>query len=205
MAIVHPAVPEMPPPASTTVPRGFALMVGRMSAEERYKGHDEVIAAWPAVKAAYPAACLVIAGDGTDRRRLEQKVTDAGLAADIQFVGRVSDEELGALYGAARFFVMPSRDEGFGLVYLEAMQLGVPCVASPGAASEIIDDGDDGLLVPAGDVTAIAAACVRMFTDAALCRRLGDAAAASIARRFAFSRFATELRAAIEGREAAAC
>jgi phosphatidyl-myo-inositol dimannoside synthase len=205
IAIVHPAVPEMPPPEPTAIPPGFALMVGRMSAEERYKGHDEMIAAWPAVRASWPDARLVIAGDGNDRRRLEQTASAAGVADAIRFVGLVPDAELAAMYGAARFLVMPSRDEGFGLVYLEAMRLGVPCIASPGAAGEIIDDGRDGLLVAPGDVTAIAAACVRLFTDAALCRRLGEAAAASVARRFTFSRFATELRAAIDGREAAAC
>src|SRR5262249_37731926 len=73
---------------------GFALIVGRMAANERYKGHDALIDVWPSVCERAPAARLVIAGDGDDRKRLESRVADAGLSSAIRFAGRVPDDDL---------------------------------------------------------------------------------------------------------------
>ena len=101
-----------------------ALIVARMSADERYKGHDELLDVWPALLARKPDARLVVAGDGTDRPRLESRAASLGLSHAVTFVGRVGDDELAALYEQCRFLVMPSRDEGFGLVFLEAMRAG---------------------------------------------------------------------------------
>jgi len=73
--------------------------------------------------------------------------------------------------------VMPSTDEGLGLVYLEAMRASTPCIAARGAAEEIITDGCDGLIVDADDRDALVAAVVRLFVDREGRRRLGIAAA----------------------------
>jgi glycosyltransferase involved in cell wall biosynthesis len=88
---------------------------------------------------------------------------------------------------AADLFVLPSRREGLPVALLEAMSCGLPCVASrlPGSTDTIIDDGDNGLLVPPGDVEALAAAMAAVLQDAGLAARLGAAARATIARRFA--------------------
>src|SRR5438552_3863168 len=93
---------------------GFALIVGRMASSERYKGHDLLIDIWPRLLAEIPDARLVVAGAGDDLPRLEAKA--APLGAAIRFEGRVTDTGLGALYRDCAFFVMPSSEEGFGLV-----------------------------------------------------------------------------------------
>src|SRR5262249_54088385 len=116
----------------------FALIVGRMMAEERYKGHDLLIDIWPSVVAAVPGAGLVVVGDGDDRARLHARA--ASLGDRVSFTGHVSDGALARLYRDCAFFVMPSRDEGFGLVFLEAMQAGKACIGAMGAAAEVISD-----------------------------------------------------------------
>jgi phosphatidylinositol alpha-1,6-mannosyltransferase len=203
--VCYPSVPPAEPPRESGLQPGFALMVGRMSAEERYKGHDAVLEAWPVVRAACAGARLVIVGDGDDRDRLQAGTAAAGLSAAVEFLGRVDAARLQGLYRDARFFVMPSRNEGFGLVYLEAMRAGLPCVASPGSAAEILEDGREGLMVAADDVKAIAAACTRLFTDRDLCARLGSAARDRVAERFEFARFRSRLRSVLPLEEPSPC
>jgi phosphatidyl-myo-inositol dimannoside synthase len=172
---VSPATASTIPSAET----GFALIVGRMAAAERYKGHDALIDAWPWVLEAVPHARLIVAGDGDDRTRLANRVAEKNLTHAITFVGRVPDAELQGLFQACAAFVMPSRGEGFGLVYLEAMRAGKPCIALR-AAGEIIDGGVTGLLLDDTEPQTLAAAVTRLLSDDALCRRLGVAAAAKV-------------------------
>ena len=128
-----------------------ALIVARMSAAERYKGHDALLDLWPGVLARRPDARLVVAGDGDDRPRLESRARSLGLSHAVSFAGRVSDARLNELYDECRFLVMPSRDEGFGLVFLEAMRAGKPCIGARGAAEEIIEHNVTGLIVDPGN------------------------------------------------------
>lgn len=196
--ICHPAVPALPAPAGPPdADPGFALMVGRLSAAERYKGHDAVLEAWPGVRAVHPGARLVVAGDGDDRTRLEQKARDLGLAGAVVFLGRVDPDALARLYRDAAVFVLPSRDEGFGLVYLEAMRAGLACIGCPGAAAEILAHDRTGVLVPYGDVVAVRDACARLLLDVDRRRRLGAAAAAVVAERFQPAHFRACVRAAL--------
>src|ERR1043166_5397930 len=90
----------------------YALIVGRMMVDERYKGHDLLLEIWPRVQQAVPDAQLVIVGDGDDRTRLTGKTATLGLSQSVIFTGRIADDDLGALYRDAAMFVMPSRDEG---------------------------------------------------------------------------------------------
>src|SRR3954470_1151233 len=124
---------------------GYVLIVGRMAASERYKGHEQLFA----TSAQGPGPRLVVAGDGDDRPRLERRAADLGLAPErVVFTGFVSEATLAELYRRGAVFAMPSRGEGFGLVYLEAMRAGKPCLAArDGAAAEIVVDGETGLLV----------------------------------------------------------
>jgi glycosyltransferase involved in cell wall biosynthesis len=116
-----------------------------------------------------------VAGDGTDRRRLERRAASLGLSHAVTFVGRVGEDELAALYEQCRFLVMPSRDEGFGLVFLEAMRSGKACVGANGAAEEIIRHGVTGLIVEPGERDDLAAAVFTLFDEPGTCRRFGDA------------------------------
>ncbi len=106
------------------------LTLGRMDASERAKGFDEVIEAMPSLLEDFPTLCYCAAGDGTDRARLEAKAKLLGVSENVVFPGYVAEEEKLDYYRLADLFVMPSRLEGFGYVFLEALAAGVPVVAS---------------------------------------------------------------------------
>jgi phosphatidyl-myo-inositol dimannoside synthase len=177
---------------------GYALIVGRMNADERFKGHDELLESWAAVRGAVPGARLVVVGGGDDGDRLRRKAVRLGLEHAVRFTGLVSDATLAALRRRAAFFVMPSRNEGFGLVYLEAMRDSLACIGCSGdAAAEIIVDGQTGLLVPPGSREALSAAVARLFLETDLTRRLGDAGRLRAERDYTLHRFQTRVATAL--------
>ena len=198
IVVCHPAAPDTGNTAASPLAPGFALMVGRMSREERYKGHDEVLDAWPRVLASHPDARLAMVGDGDDRLRLQQKAHALGLDGSVSFPGHLSRAALNGAYADAAFFVMPSRDEGFGFVYLEAMRAGKACIACEGAAAEILEHRRSGELVRFGSVDDITAACLRLFSNAAIRAQLGGAAAESVRERFLMEHFVQRFRRALE-------
>jgi phosphatidylinositol alpha-1,6-mannosyltransferase len=184
-----PAV-AVPPPLD-----GYALIVGRLAASERYKGHDALINAWPGVRARVPDARLVVVGDGDDRGRLESLARKRGVGDHVVFAGRVPAAELAGWYEHAAFFAMPSTGEGFGLVYVEAMRAGKVCLAARGAAEEILEDGVTGVFVDPGARDAVADAVVRLFSDRDGRDRMGRAAASRVASAFEERHFAARLLA----------
>ena len=109
------------------------LIVGRLSAEQRHKGHDRLIEAMPAIIRRVPDAQLVIVGDGNDRERLQNKAMASEVGGNIVFTGRVGEQALHALYERCAVFAMPSTGDGFGFVYLEAMAHHKPCVGQRGS------------------------------------------------------------------------
>jgi phosphatidyl-myo-inositol dimannoside synthase len=128
--------------------KSVIMTLGRLNAEERYKGFDEVIDVLPHLTKKFPDLAYMIAGDGTDRDRLRRKADAAGLNGRVVFTGHVPEEEKADHYRLADAYVMPGRGEGFGIVYLEAMACGVPVVASAADASrEAVRDGQLGLVV----------------------------------------------------------
>jgi phosphatidylinositol alpha-1,6-mannosyltransferase len=197
LTVCHLGVTAAMTPGPELVRPGYVLIVGRMAAEERYKGHDQLIDAWPAVLERFASARLVVAGDGDDRARLESRVTRMGLADAIRFVGQVTDTELHALYRDAAFLALPSRGEGFGIVLLEAMRAGRACLAGRGAAEEIVTDGVTGAIVDPLDPAALRAALFRLLGEAAVCARLGAAGALRFAERFTAPQFRARLRAGL--------
>jgi len=104
--------------------------LGRMDASERAKGFDEVLEILPSLLEDYPTLTYCLAGDGTDRARLEEKAAKLGVKENTVFTGYVPEEQKLDLYRLTDLFVMPSRLEGFGYVFLEALACGVPVVAS---------------------------------------------------------------------------
>jgi phosphatidylinositol alpha-1,6-mannosyltransferase len=180
VTVCAPGIGPAPAIPAGTTDGGFALIVGRLSSDERYKGHDALIDVWPAVRAAVPAAQLVVVGDGDDRSRLEALAASRGLSEVISFMGRVDDNALASLYARSAFFVMPSPREGFGLVYLEAMRAGKPCVAVHGSADEIIRHGTDGLIVDRDSPAQLAAALVQLYSDGDGRKRMGASARARV-------------------------
>lgn len=197
IVVCHPAAPDAGQSAAGLVPPGFALTVGRMSRDERYKGHDSLLEAWPRVLANHAAAQLVIVGDGDDLPRLQEKARGLGLDGAVTFLGHVERSRLNGLYADAAFFVMPSRDEGFGFVYLEAMQAGTPCLACDGSASELFDHRRAGEIVSFGNVDEIASTCIRLFANPADCTQRGRTASEIVQQRFLPAHFVTRFREAL--------
>jgi len=193
ISVCHLAVGDAFVAQASGEPGPFALIVGRLAAEERYKGHDLLIEIWPRIVAQCPEARLVVAGNGDDRLRLERAA--AGLGSAARFAGRVTHAELTALYRDCAFFIMPSSDEGFGLVFLEAMRAGKACIGASGAAAELIEDGVTGFVVDLDDAEQVLKTVIRLFQDPELAARLGRAGAERWALDFTEEAFARRLRA----------
>jgi phosphatidylinositol alpha-1,6-mannosyltransferase len=194
--VCHPGVPPRPRVTAGSFEGRYALIVGRMDSSERYKGHDTLIELWPAVQRTIPDAQLLVVGDGDDARRLRQKA--AHTCDAIRFLGRVDEPTLASLYRDATFFVMPSSDEGFGLVFLEAMRASTPCIAAFGAAEEFIRDGHNGLIVDPDDDDEVLAAIELLFADRQQRMRMGAAAAQLVNTQFDEAALQRRVYAALE-------
>lgn len=140
------------------------LAVSRLSHADRYKGIDHLIEAMPIVREKIPNAVLRIVGRGDDLPRLQALAAQKSLVGAVQFAGYIGDAELADEFSRCRVFALPSEREGFGLVYVEAMAHGKPCVgANAGGTPEVITP-ETGVLCPYGDVPAVARACVEALT-----------------------------------------
>ncbi len=173
-------------PASTT--EHDILTISRLSGADAYKGIDHLIEAMPAIRREIPAARLRIVGRGDDLPRLHALTRRLHLEKHVEFLGYVSDEELQRELKACRLFALPSQKEGFGLVFLEAMIHGKPCIGTrEGGIPEVILP-QTGQLVDYGDISGLARACVE-----SLRRRWDAEAIQDRARDFSYPRFRDRL------------
>jgi phosphatidyl-myo-inositol dimannoside synthase len=195
---VSPAPTEESPAAAPPAGR-MLLTVARLSASEPGKGADTVIRALPRLLGAFPDLHYVIVGDGDARPRLEKLAAETGVAARVLFAGECSRQSLRRYYEIADVFVMPSRQEGFGIVFLEAMAAGKPVVASPhGGAPEVVRDGETGFLVEYGNVSALAMRLSTLLADEDLRRRMGAAGRRKTREQHQFPQFRERLIALLE-------
>ncbi|MFA4903613.1 MAG: glycosyltransferase family 4 protein [Desulfobaccales bacterium] len=124
------------------------MTLGRLSAEEKYKGFDEIMELLPELAKQIPNIAYVIVGDGDDRPRLEAKAKSLGVGERIVFTGFTPEAEKADHYRLADAFVMPGRGEGFGFVFLEALACGIPAVGSTlDGSREALRGGALGILV----------------------------------------------------------
>jgi phosphatidylinositol alpha-1,6-mannosyltransferase len=191
--VCHPGLPPGRIDLTAVASEPAALIVGRMAASESYKGHDQLLRVWPRVLSRHPEAQLWIVGDGDDRARLEALSAHLGIARAVTFTGRLSEQALEDRYRRCRFFVMPSRAEGFGLVFVEAMRAGKACIGGPGAAAEIIEHGVTGFIVDPDRGDELYDTVVRLFDEPALCGALGRAGASRFHSEFTDARFRARL------------
>ncbi|MEU3449542.1 glycosyltransferase family 4 protein [Streptomyces thermolilacinus] len=156
------------------------VAAGRLSPEKRY---DVLIRAFAKVVAVRPEWTLRVCGWGTERDKLRRHIETLGLHNHVLLMGPRSPIEPEWVKGAIA--ASTSRHESFGMTLVESMRCGVPMVSTDCdyGPREIIKDGEDGLLVPVGDVDAVAAALLRLIEDEGLRRRMGEAALRN-ARRF---------------------
>jgi len=141
------------------------LSVSRLGLADTYKNIGLVIEALPEVKNELGRVTYNIVGDGALLATLRNRVGALGLADSVRFHGQVSESTKASLYRDADLFILPSMREGFGIVFLEAWNHGVPLIASSfGGVTELINHGDDGFLVDP-DPPAIAGAICRLIVD----------------------------------------
>ncbi len=128
------------------------MTLGRLVSFERYKGFDEVMEVMPELIREAPDLAYMIVGDGSDRKRLEEKADALGLSERVIFTGLIHEDEKADHYRLADAYIMPGRGEGFGFVFLEAMACGIPVVASKADGSrEAARQGSLGMLVEPGN------------------------------------------------------
>jgi phosphatidylinositol alpha-1,6-mannosyltransferase len=142
------------------------VTISRLAAIDAYKGQDRIIRLIAELNDRCGPLHYIVAGDGDDRPRLEQLVTELGVEGLVTFAGFVSDEEIENLYRLADLFVMPSTGEGFGIVYLEAMACGCPVVAGNKDGSvDALADGELGRLVDPHDREALLEAILASLAE----------------------------------------
>lgn len=176
--------------ASTCSASPSLLTVARISLSESYKGHDVVIRALPALLSEFPNLIYNIVGGGDGRPALEALAREVGGEGAVRFHGVVSDEDLARHYSQSWVFAMPSRFEGFGFVFLEAMAHGKPVIAGNEDASvEVVRDGETGFTVMPTSTCEVAQAITRLLRDEDLRQRMGTRGAEVVATEFGFERF----------------
>ncbi|HEX9968727.1 MAG TPA: glycosyltransferase family 4 protein, partial [Acidimicrobiales bacterium] len=157
------------------VPRVPGRLMTTASADVPLKGLVPLLEAVAKVRTERHAE-LVVIGKPRAESRVQETIERLGLDGAVTFVSGVSDERIVELYAEAEVAVVPSLYEGFSLPAIEAMACGVPLVATTGGAlPEVVGtDGETGLLVPAGDVGALATALGRALDDPELRARIGE-------------------------------
>jgi asparagine synthase (glutamine-hydrolysing) len=120
--------------------RTVIMTLGRLAADERLKGFDEILEVLPSLAKRVPDISYLICGEGGDRGRLEAKARNLNIQDRVVFTGFVAEEQKADHYRLADAYVMPSRGEGFGIVLLEALACGIPTLGS------VIDGGREALL-----------------------------------------------------------
>lgn len=156
-----------------------ALFVGRLIKE---KGLDWFLPVFALTTKQRPLH-LRIVGDGEEREALKQLSKGLDIDSQIDFVGSVPEALLDNEYRTADFLVLPSRQESWGRVVVEAMQSGCPVIATKevGAAHDILKNGDNALVVPFGDDEAMKQALIKMASSQDLRAKLGEAGKATVA------------------------
>ncbi len=183
-------------------PGPVILTVSRL--DERYKGHDMLLAALPLVAARVPDVTLVVAGDGALRPYYAALAEALGVGDRVVFTGRVTDEERLSLYDRCTLFALLSRAEangnaeGFGIVFLEAAARGKPSVGGrSGGIPDAVVDGETGLLVDPTSLLDIVEAIVTLLEDSARAYRLGEKAKERAASTYTWAHVAARVEVAL--------
>lgn len=183
--------PEFRPPSQVLFKRAPTLLtVSRLSRAEQYKGHDYIIRALPALRKQFPNLTYAVVGDGDWMPDLQRLARDCGVEESVRFHGFISNAELENQYRQAAVYAMPSRGEGFGFVFLEAMAYGLPVVGgNVDATAEVVENGTTGIIVDPQSAADIAQAIGQLLENPELRVQMGQAGQERVASLFGFDRF----------------
>jgi glycosyltransferase involved in cell wall biosynthesis len=178
-------------PTSIAVSPPIILSVGNLIP---IKGHELLLHAFAGIRSEFPDLSCELIGEGPERSRLTTVVAELNIADRVRFLGRQSRKQVADAMRRCAVFALPSRYEGLGCVYLEAMCAGKPVIACRGQGiEEIIEHGINGWLVGANDAGELKDALVRLLQDAQLRRQIGEAAHRTIEQRFTLEQQAVRL------------
>jgi GalNAc-alpha-(1->4)-GalNAc-alpha-(1->3)-diNAcBac-PP-undecaprenol alpha-1,4-N-acetyl-D-galactosaminyltransferase len=186
--------PPAASPSSGRPARPRVISLGRL---DRVKGHDQLVDAFALIARDFPEWDLRIHGDGPERDALVAQIISHGLEGQISILPKIAD--VGTCLRDSDLFVLPSRTEGFPNALAEAMAWGLPVISfdCESGPSELIRQDQDGLLVPPGDVLALAQSMARLMSDPAERAGLG-ARATEVLTRFSPGRVMGLWESAIE-------
>lgn len=173
------------------------LTITRLAHGERYKGYDEVLMAMKRLKGDLPGLRYLVVGryDEKEKARLDRLVHQQGLEGEVVFAGFVPDEELPLHFALADAYVMPSRGEGFGITFIEALFYGLPVIAgSVDGSADALADGDLGTLVDPGSPASIGNAIRQLLLN----REGKVPSQAEVLQRFGFPAYKEAWRMALQ-------
>lgn len=175
------------------------LFVGRLV---RGKGLDILLHALPDIVIQHPGVRLTVVGGGPERQDLARLSDSLHVAQRVEFVGTLEHRQLANIYRRAALLVLPSREEGFGLVLVEAMGCGCPVVASDlPAVRSIVCDGDTGRLFRVADVEALARVICQLLSDGTARQLLSRTACTFVRERFDWHSIGEQYAALVEPRD----
>jgi len=138
--------------------------VCRLCKDEAYKGYDSILEALPIIKEEFPDVHYLLGGTGDDQERILDQVAELGLKGSVTLTGFIPDEELADHYNLCDLFALPSKLEGFGIVYLEALVCSKPTLGgNQDGAVDALCGGKLGALVDPDDIEAIAQSLIQML------------------------------------------
>ena len=175
-------LPGVYPPAGaarTLSPRASGLKIVTIARLDPFKGVDTVLRAVSRLKQKYPGLTYHVIGDGADRKRLPALARELGIGDSVHFYGEIGalDPRKAALLADCDIFVSPNRDvESFGIVFVEAGALGLPCIAGKeGGTADAVIAGETGLLVDGADTAAVTTAIAKLLDDPERAAAMGRA------------------------------
>lgn len=172
-SVIPVALPEEDPPRAPLPPNDFMFPLIAVSRLEPEKRIEDILAAVSVVRRKYPGIGIFIAGEGSERAALERKTESLGLGNNAVFLGARADAR--GLMQSAKAFVQVSAYEGYGLTLLEAALAKAPIVTTDvGIVGDVLLSEEDALVVPVGDVEAIAVAIMRLIEKSDLGDRLSS-------------------------------
>jgi teichuronic acid biosynthesis glycosyltransferase TuaC len=158
------------------------------------KGHGLLLRAFAAIQNQFPALSLEIIGDGPERPRLQRLANELGITGKVSFRGRQSRQQVVDAMRRAAIFVLPSRYEGLGCVYLEAMSAGRPAIGCLGQGIyEVIEPGVNGSLITPDDLQELIDTLTRLLQQPEARRRMGEAARQTILQSYTLGEQAARL------------
>ncbi len=143
--------------------RPIILTVARLSAQEGYKGYDKVLDALPKITDRFPDVLYLIVGkyDKQEKHRLDKIINNLNIKNHVFFTGFVDEKELTDYFKLGDVFIMPSKNEGFGIVFIEALACGLPVIAGNVDGSiDALDNGNFGKLINPDNIDAISSALI---------------------------------------------